>query len=103
MISEQRQGIRIVEFWTCSNPEHMHRLKSKADECIAKSERTTTKQAKNHWTKESRVLLLNRFESGESTAAIGKDYGISAARIYELIRRTKRDLKRSASIASTLS
>lgn len=94
MISEQRQGIRIVEFWTCSNPEHAHRLKSKADECIAKSERTTPKQAKNHWTKESRALLLNRFDSGESAATIGKSYGISAARIYELIRRARRDAQR---------
>lgn len=94
MISEQRQGIRIVEFWTCSNPEHAHRLKSKADECIAKSERTTPKQAKNHWTKESRALLSDRLRTGESAKEIGAEYGISAARIYELARRARRDAQR---------
>lgn len=77
-----------VSYWSCAEPTHRHKTKAVAEACIAKSNRP--KEARRKWTRPMIGEAMEAVLSGASFAAAGGRYGVSGARIAQVIHKAQR-------------
>lgn len=88
MNTEKRTKMVELIYWTCENPDHNHSSQRVAEACIAKANKP--KHVTNVWTFELYRSALARYEAGETLTALGKEFGVSCARMRQVVNKATR-------------
>jgi hypothetical protein len=79
---KRRVMLLEVEYWDCGNANHRHKSKEVAVVCMEKQSNRTLPR---RWTEEEIDRARARKASGETYAAIGRDYGITGGRMRDVL------------------
>jgi hypothetical protein len=104
-MSETRKSIRrseqvISHYWDCLIPIHRHQTPEIAQKCIDRYLRLDGHKRKGlKWTDELMAETKRTHESGQTFAAIGREYGVGGGRIAEQVYKWERILRRRKTVA----